>query len=58
MTAPRLTAAQRRRVRVLMEDEGESRASAVAWVLAMETPLPPEYDDVTPAGRAALDGAK
>lgn len=32
---PRLTAAQRRRVRELMEDEGESRASAVAWVLNM-----------------------
>jgi len=35
-STPRLTAAQRRRVRELVEDEGESRASAIAWVLAME----------------------
>lgn len=34
MTA--LTAEQRRKVKSLMEDEGESRAAAVAWVLAME----------------------
>jgi hypothetical protein len=32
----KLTARQRARVRELMEDEGESRASAVAWVLNME----------------------
>lgn len=35
-SAPKLTAEQRRRVRELMTDEGESRASAVAWVLAFE----------------------
>lgn len=33
---PRLTAVQRRRVRELVEDEGETRASAIAWVLGME----------------------
>lgn len=33
---PKLTAKQRRRVRELVEDEGETRASAVAWVLAFE----------------------
>lgn len=33
---PKLTATQRRRVRELVEDEGETRASAVAWVLAFE----------------------
>lgn len=32
--APRLTAAQRAAVRSLMEDEGQTRAEAVAWVLA------------------------
>jgi hypothetical protein len=36
VAAARLTAAQRRRVRELMVDEGESRASAEAWVLAFE----------------------
>jgi hypothetical protein len=35
-SAPKLTPAQRRRVRELVKDEGESRASAVAWVLGME----------------------
>lgn len=35
-TRPTLTPAQRRRVRELMEDEGHTRAEAVAWVLAME----------------------
>lgn len=34
--APKLTAEQRRLVKALMQDEGESRAAAVAWVLAME----------------------
>jgi len=34
--APKLTADQKRRVRELMEDEGETRASAVAYVLAFE----------------------
>lgn len=34
--APKLTAAQRRRVRELVEDEGETRGSAIAWVLGME----------------------
>lgn len=43
--APKLTAEQRRRVRELMADEGESRASAVAWVLAFESaPAPPAVD--------------
>ena len=37
----RLTAEQRRRVRELVDDEGETRASAVAWVLAFE----PDDDD-------------
>jgi hypothetical protein len=32
---PRLTKAQAAKVRSLMEDEGETRESAVAWVLAM-----------------------
>ena len=41
--SPRLTAAQRRRVRELMEDEGETRASAVAWVLNMEPAGVGEY---------------
>jgi len=36
MTARRLTAAQRSLVRSLMTDEGETRAAATAWVLAME----------------------
>ncbi len=31
-----LTKAQKARVRELMQDEGESRASAIAWVLAFE----------------------
>lgn len=35
-TRPVLTAAQIRRVRELVEDEGQSRAEAVAWVLAFE----------------------
>lgn len=33
---PKLTAEQKRRVRELMVDEGETRAAAVAWVLAFE----------------------
>ncbi len=36
MSAPKLTAAQRKRVRELMVDEGQTRAEAVAWVLAFE----------------------
>jgi hypothetical protein len=35
-SGPKLTTAQRAKVREIMEDEGESRASAVAWVLAFE----------------------
>lgn len=35
-TRPVLTAAQSKRVRELVEDEGQSRAEAVAWVLAFE----------------------
>lgn len=35
----KLTAAQKRRVRELMEDEGHTRAEAVAWVLAFEPEL-------------------
>lgn len=35
----KLTAAQRKRVRELMVDEGYSRPAAVAWVLAMEPEL-------------------
>ena len=35
-TTTKLTAAQKRRVRELMEDEGQTRAEAVAWVLAFE----------------------
>ena len=34
--APRLTKAQAAKVKSLMEDEGETRASAVAWVRAFE----------------------
>jgi hypothetical protein len=34
--SPKLTKAQRARVRELMTDEGSSRAEAVAWVLAFE----------------------
>ena len=34
--APKLNAHQKRRVRELMEDEGNTRAEAVAWVLAFE----------------------
>jgi hypothetical protein len=34
--ARKLTTEQKRRVRELMVDEGESRASAIAWVLAFE----------------------
>ena len=33
---PALTKAQRRRVRELIEDEGHTRAEALAWVLAFE----------------------
>lgn len=33
---PRLTREQSARVRSLIEDEGETRAAAVAWVLAFE----------------------
>lgn len=33
---PSLTKAQRRRVRELIEDEGHTRAEALAWVLAFE----------------------
>jgi hypothetical protein len=33
---PKLTAAQRKRVRELVEDEGHTRAEAIAWVLAFE----------------------
>lgn len=33
---PKLTAEQKRRVRELMIDEGETRAAATAWVLAFE----------------------
>lgn len=36
MAAPKLTAEQKAKVKSLMDDEGESRAAAVAWVLAME----------------------
>jgi hypothetical protein len=32
----RLTPAQRRRVRELIEDEGQTRAEAIAWVQAFE----------------------
>jgi hypothetical protein len=35
-----LTKAQRARVRALMVDEGQSRAAAVAWVLAFEPEMP------------------
>lgn len=45
--APKLTADQRKRVRELMEDEGESRVSAVAWVLAMEPAPRPENVETT-----------
>lgn len=34
--APKLTKDQRLRIKELMEDEGSSRAEAVAWVLALE----------------------
>ncbi len=37
----RLTREQSARVRELMQDEGESRASAVAWVLAFEPAVQP-----------------
>ncbi len=41
MSAPvKLTSAQRKRVREMMTDEGQTRAEAVAWVLAFE-PAPP-----------------
>ncbi len=34
---PKLTAAQRKRVRELVEDENHTRASAIAWVTTFET---------------------
>lgn len=34
--APKLTTYQRARVRSMIEDEGATRAEAIAWVLAME----------------------
>lgn len=37
---PKLTAEQKRRVRELMVDEGETRAAATAWVLAFEPTRP------------------
>jgi len=33
---PKLTAEQKRKVKSLIEDEGQTRAEAVAWVLAFE----------------------
>jgi hypothetical protein len=36
VSAPKLTAVQRRHVRAMMEDEGATRAEAVAWVRAFE----------------------
>lgn len=36
MSAAKLTREQRAKVRSLMEDEGWSRAEAVAWVLRFE----------------------
>jgi hypothetical protein len=38
----RLTAEQRQRVREMVEDEGATRAEAVAWVLAFE-PTPESW---------------
>lgn len=35
-TRRKLTEAQRAKVKSLIEDEGEARAAATAWVLAME----------------------
>jgi len=54
VTKPKLTPEQRRRVRELIEDEGETRASATAWVLAFEPALPP----VPVEARDALDGGE
>lgn len=39
-TKPKLTKEQRRRVRELMQDEGNTRAEAVAWVLHFEPAEP------------------
>lgn len=41
----RLTTAQRARVRELVEDEGETRESAEAWVRAFEPPGSEETRD-------------
>lgn len=45
--APKLTAEQKRRVRSLMEDEGQTRAEATAWVLAFETAEGVRTDEAT-----------
>lgn len=41
-TTVKLSPEQRRRVRELMIDEGQSRAEAVAWIVAFEPASPKE----------------
>jgi len=57
---PQLSREQRARVRSMIEDEGQTRAEAVAWVLAFEPATEPHSNDcrVSLLGDISLDGAR